>query len=61
MEYVSLPEQRATGGLAFEGTSLHFISGLKDRNNDTDTHWVLNVEAENPTWEDSPSKFLRPR
>ncbi|GAB4513826.1 MAG: hypothetical protein OHK0046_15030 [Anaerolineae bacterium] len=55
-----LPEARASGGVVLLGRSLHYISGLKDRNNDTSTHWSLNVDDPNATWQ-TVSTFPRPR
>lgn len=42
----SLPEPRASGGLAIVGRMLHYIGGLKaDRDTCSDKHWVLDLEA----------------
>jgi len=41
----SLPEPRASGGLAIVGRKLHFIGGLtKDRDTCSAKHWVLDLE-----------------
>ncbi|MHC4112724.1 MAG: Kelch repeat-containing protein [Planctomycetota bacterium] len=41
----SLPGVRAGGGLALVGRSLHYFGGLIDRDNDSNNHWVLDLDA----------------
>jgi len=42
----SLPQPRASGGLAIVDRKLHFIGGLQeDRDTCSTKHWVLNLEA----------------
>jgi uncharacterized repeat protein (TIGR01451 family) len=49
----ALPEPRASGALVRVDRTLHYISGLADRNNDQPDHWTLDLD--NPTqWLDAP-------
>ncbi len=50
----SLPEPRASGGLAIVGRTLHFIGGLQeDRDTCSRKHWVLDLEKANAKWEEA--------
>lgn len=45
----SLPEPRAAGGFARLGSRLHYVSGLKNRLEAADDHWVLDLD-DDQTW-----------
>ena len=50
----SLPEPRASGGLAIVERTLHFIGGLQeDRDTCSSKHWVLDLEKANAKWEEA--------
>jgi hypothetical protein len=50
-----LPEKRASGGFTIDSNHLlHYIAGLKDRENDVTTHWTLDLTDADAKWEDAP-------
>lgn len=55
----SLPVKRASGAMAVYNGRLHYISGLRDRQNDVPTHYVLDLR--NPTIWTTLAPLPRPR
>lgn len=51
-----LPEPRSSSGVAIHEQRLHVISGLKDRNKDTPTHWTLDLENTTLGWQNATSQ-----
>ncbi|MHC4517956.1 MAG: Kelch repeat-containing protein, partial [Planctomycetota bacterium] len=50
----SLPEPRASGGLAIVGRTLHYVGGLReDRDTCSPKHWVRDLEKSDAQWEEA--------
>jgi len=59
-DFAALPAVRASGGLALEGTTLHYVGGMKDRNTDQATHFTYDLAADLGYWENT-TEFPYPR
>jgi len=59
LEFPSLPEPRASGGIVVLDGKLHYFGAMSsDRMTDIDTHWTLDLS--NPTSWQVESTFLYP-